>query len=387
MSGSIPVKKWVEVPCALSDCQRELYINLLEKNYEKLNREIHTGKKIVLNFILMELRKCCNHPYLFPGQEVHFSSKEATFKSLVGTCGKLQLLEKLLPKLKERGNRVLLFSQMTMMLDILEDFLTSLDLPYFRIDGSTPVAARQQQMKDFNAPESRVFIFLISTRAGGLGMDLPTADRVIIYDPDFNPFMDLQAQSRAHRIGQTRPVVVYQLITKCSVEEKILQKSKQKLAIENLVMNPSKKLTEIELHYVLLHGARTILNTKMVKATSVIYDEKAMEALLKLDPAEGECCSADENGYLGSILSFMPGDDENEGPASPKADDWEKVLGPVQADVDENLGKGKRQKKAVNYESDVGSDSDDIYSPEGSSDGDSSSDDSGSEANESEMPL
>lgn len=206
-------------------------------------------------------------------------------------------------------------------------------------------------------------------------------------DPDFNPFMDLQAQSRAHRIGQTRPVVVYQLITKCSVEEKILQKSKQKLAVENLVMNPSKKPSVNDLHSVLLHGARTILNRKKVQATSILYDDNAIETLLKLDPAPGECCSPDENGYLGTIQSFNTGEAENEPqpqPHSPKAHEWKEILGPVEEATGANFGRGKRQKKVVRYECEDGADSDDMYMPEESSSslGSSSSDGDGCDDDE-----
>ncbi|KAK1668626.1 hypothetical protein QYE76_056785 [Lolium multiflorum] len=371
LKDSMPIKKWVEVPCALTDSQRDLYINILEKNYSKLNSAIQSGRKLSLNNVLMELRKCCNHPYLFPGLEVHQRAGEDVFLSLVSASGKLQLLHKLLPKLKERGNRVLIFSQMTKMLDILEDFLFSLGYKYARIDGQTSLSARQEGIKEYNNVESETFIFLMSTRAGGLGIDLPGADRVIIYDPDFNPFMDLQAQSRAHRIGQTRPVVVYQLITKCSVEEKILQKSKQKLAIENMLMNSSKKPSAEELKSVLLHGAKTILEKKKINATSIHYDDEAIENLLKLDPSIGEKCSSDDNGYLGSIVSFAHGGEE-EGPLSPKVEDL-KVFKPATPKV-ELLGRGRRQRLAVKYsdELDIG-DSDDMYAPEVSPDSSSSS--------------
>ncbi|XP_051227597.1 uncharacterized protein [Lolium perenne] len=372
LKDSMPMKKWVEVPCALTDSQRDLYINILEKNYSKLNRDIQCGKKISLNNVLMELRKCCNHPYLFPGQEVNQLAGEDVFLSLVSASGKLQLLQKLLPKLKERGNRVLIFSQMTKMLDILEDFLFSLGYKYARIDGQTSLSARQERIKEYNNVESETFIFLMSTRAGGLGIDLPGADRVIIYDPDFNPFMDLQAQSRAHRIGQTRPVVVYQLITKCSVEEKILQKSKQKLAIENMLMNSSKKPSAEELKSVLLHGAKTILEKKKINATSIHYDDEAIENLLKLDPSSGEKCSSDDNGYLGSIVSFAHGDEE-EGPLSPKVEDL-KVFKPATPKV--VLGRGRRQRNAVKYhEESENEESDDMYAPDASSESSSSSDD------------
>ncbi|BAS75560.1 Os01g0881000 [Oryza sativa Japonica Group] len=323
LTDSMPVKKWVEVPCALADSQRELYINILERNYSKLNSAIRNGELSVLLF----------------------------FHAL------------LLPRLKERGNRVLIFSQMTRMLDILEDFLCSLGYKYARIDGQTSLSARQESIEEYKNIDSETFIFLMSTRAGGMGVDLPGADRVIIYDPDFNPFMDLQAQSRAHRIGQTRPVVVYQLITKCSVEEKILQKSKQKLAIENMLMNSSKKPSADELQSILLHGAKTIVDRK-ISATSIHYDNEAIENLLKLDPSTGEKCSSDDNGYLGSIVSFAHGV-EDEAPSSPKVEDL-KVLKPATPKVD--LGRGKRQRKVVNYADEVeNEDSDDMYAPEGSS--------------------
>lgn len=382
LKDSMPTKKWVEVPCALTDSQRDLYINILEKNYSKLNSAIQYGRKLSLNNVLMELRKCCNHPYLFPGLEVKQHEGEDVFQSLVSASGKLQLLHKLLPKLKEKGNRVLIFSQMTKMLDILEDFLSFMGYKYARIDGQTALSARQESIKEYNNTESETFIFLMSTRAGGLGIDLPGANRVIIYDPDFNPFMDLQAQSRAHRIGQTRPVVVYQLITKCSVEEKILQKSKQKLAIENMLMNSSnsKKPSVDELQSILLHGAKTIVDKKKINAVSIRYDDEAIENLLKLDPSSGEMCTSDDNGYLGSIVSFAHGA-EDVIPPSPNVDDL-KVFKPPTPKVD--LGRGRRQRNVVKYFEEMDhEDSDDMYAPEPSSESSSSS--SGDET-EQEIP-
>ncbi|KAM3334546.1 hypothetical protein ACQJBY_029148 [Aegilops geniculata] len=382
LKDSMPTKKWVEVPCALTHSQRDLYINILEKNYSKLNSAIQYGRKLSLNNVLMELRKCCNHPYLFPGLEVKQKAGEDVFQSLVSASGKLQLLHKLLPKLKERGDRVLIFSQMTKMLDILEDFLSFLGYKYARIDGQTALSARQESIKEYNNTESETFIFLMSTRAGGLGIDLPGANRVIIYDPDFNPFMDLQAQSRAHRIGQTRPVVVYQLITKCSVEEKILQKSKQKLAIENMLMNSSnsKKPSVDELQSILLHGAKTIVDKKKINAVSIHYDDEAIDNLLKLDPSSGEMCTSDDNGYLGSIVSFAHGA-EDVVPPSPNVEDL-KVFKPATPKVD--LGRGRRQRNVVKYFEEVDNeDSDDMYAPEPSSESSSSSSD---DETEQEIP-
>ncbi|KAI5003091.1 hypothetical protein ZWY2020_027741 [Hordeum vulgare] len=325
---------------------------------------------------------CLMIKYLFPGLEVKQHEGEDVFQSLVSASGKLQLLHKLLPKLKEKGNRVLIFSQMTKMLDILEDFLSFMGYKYARIDGQTALSARQESIKEYSNTESETFIFLMSTRAGGLGIDLPGANRVIIYDPDFNPFMDLQAQSRAHRIGQTRPVVVYQLITKCSVEEKILQKSKQKLAIENMLMNSSnsKKPSVDELQSILLHGAKTIVDKKKINAVSIRYDDEAIENLLKLDPSSGEMCTSDDNGYLGSIVSFAHGA-EDVIPPSPNVDDL-KVFKPPTPKVD--LGRGRRQRNVVKYFEEMDhEDSDDMYAPEPSSESSSSS--SGDET-EQEIP-
>lgn len=176
--------------------------------------------------------------------------------------------------------------------------------------------------------------------------------------------MDLQAQSRAHRIGQNRPVVVYQLITKCTVEEKILHTSKKKLAIENLVMNPSKKPDSDELQSILLHGSRTILNKKNMNATLICYDDNAIDDLLKLDPAPDERCAADENGYLGSIQSFNP--DSTDNPSTNMSKEWENIFGPVSEKIIEEFGRGKRRKKAVKIECEDHSDSDEAYTPEGS---------------------
>jgi chromodomain-helicase-DNA-binding protein 4 len=193
--------------------------------------------------------------------------------------------------------------------------------------------------------------------------------------------MDLQAQSRAHRIGQTRPVVVYQLITKCSVEEKILQKSKQKLAIENMFMNSSKKPSADELQSILLHGAKTIVDKKKINATSIQYDDEAIENLLKLDPSCGEMCSSDDNGYLGSIVSFAHGG-EDEGPLSPKVEDL-KVFKPATPKV-ELLGRGRRQRNVVKYTDEYDNeDSDDMYAPAVSSESSSSSSD---DETEQEVP-
>lgn len=130
----------------------------------------------------MQLRKVCNHPYLFDGAE---PTPYTNGTHLITNAGKLDLLDKLLPKLKAAGSRVLIFSQMTRMLDILEDYLTFREYEYCRIDGSTSSEDRENQIDEYNKPGSEKFVFLLSTRAGGLGINLATADTVILYDSDW----------------------------------------------------------------------------------------------------------------------------------------------------------------------------------------------------------
>ena len=151
----------------------------------------------------------------------------------------MQLLELLLPKLKAAGHRVLVFSQMTRMLDVLEDYMDMKKWSYRRLDGSVAADDRVQAMNDFQQ-DANIFCFLLSTRAGGLGVNLTSADTCIIFDSDWNPHMDLQAQDRCHRIGQTKKVVVYRLATAATVEEKVLQAAKQKLKLEQLVVSKGK---------------------------------------------------------------------------------------------------------------------------------------------------
>lgn len=127
---------------------------------------------------------------------------------LVENSGKLVLLDKLLPKLQKRGSRVLIFSQMTRVLDILEDYCIYRYYNYCRIDGNTSGEDRENAIDTFNQDGSEKFVFLLSTRAGGLGINLATADIVVLYDSDWNPQMDLQAMDRAHRIGQKKEVQV-----------------------------------------------------------------------------------------------------------------------------------------------------------------------------------
>ena len=157
-------------------------------------------------------------------------------EEIARASGKFELLDRLLPKLHRSGHRVLLFSQMTRLLDILEIYLQLHNYKYLRLDGNTKTESRGSLVDQFNAPGSPYFMFLLSTRAGGLGLNLQTADTVILFDIDWNPQMDQQAEDRAHRIGQKKEVRVFVLITVGSVEEAILERAKQKMGIDAKVI-------------------------------------------------------------------------------------------------------------------------------------------------------
>jgi SNF2 family DNA or RNA helicase len=185
-------------------------------------------------------------------------------------CGKLQELSLLLRKLKSEGHRALIFTQMTKMLDILEAFINLYGYTYMRLDGSTQPEERQTLMQRFNT-NPKIFLFILSTRSGGVGINLVGADTVIFYDSDWNPAMDQQAQDRCHRIGQTREVHIYRLISESTIEENILKKANQKRALDDLVIQSGgynteffKKLDPLEL----FSGHRTLTIKNLQKEKS-----------------------------------------------------------------------------------------------------------------------
>ncbi|ODQ68083.1 hypothetical protein NADFUDRAFT_20910 [Nadsonia fulvescens var. elongata DSM 6958] len=238
---SLLPKKEMNLYIGMSAMQSKWYQKLLEKDLDAVNGQIgkREGKTRLLN-IVMQLRKCCNHPYLFDGAEP--GPPYTTDEHLVYNCGKMIILDKLLKRFKAQGSRVLIFSQMSRMLDILEDYALFRQYEYSRIDGSTLHEDRIQAIDDFNSPKSDKFVFLLTTRAGGLGINLTTADIVILYDSDWNPQADLQAMDRAHRIGQTKQVYVYRFITENAIEEKVLDRAAQKLRLDQLVIQQGRTL-------------------------------------------------------------------------------------------------------------------------------------------------
>eukprot|EP01024_Parvocaulis_polyphysoides_P043035 TRINITY_DN3928_c0_g4_i1.p1 TRINITY_DN3928_c0_g4~~TRINITY_DN3928_c0_g4_i1.p1 ORF type:complete len:714 (+),score=99.52 TRINITY_DN3928_c0_g4_i1:319-2460(+) len=257
----------------MSDLQKTYYKMLLQKDIEAING---AGERSRLLNIVMQLRKCCNHPYLFQGAEP--GPPYITGEHLITNSGKMVLLDKLLTRLQQRDSRCLIFSQMTRVLDILEDFCIYRQYQYCRIDGNTSGYDRENAIDDFNREGSEKFVFLLSTRAGGLGINLATADIVILYDSDWNPQMDLQAMDRAHRIGQKKEVQVFRFCTEASIEEKVIEKAYKKLRLDALVIQQGRltqnnnKASKEDLLSMVRYGAELIFSSEASNITEQDID-------------------------------------------------------------------------------------------------------------------
>uniref|UniRef100_A0A669C7M8 Chromodomain helicase DNA binding protein 5 n=1 Tax=Oreochromis niloticus TaxID=8128 RepID=A0A669C7M8_ORENI len=401
---NMPAKTELIVRVELSPMQKKYYKFILTRNFEALNSK-GGGNQVSLLNIMMDLKKCCNHPYLFPVAAVEapvLPNGSYDGNLLVKSSGKLTLLQKMLKKLKDEGHRVLIFSQMTKMLDLLEDFLEFEGYKYERIDGGITGGLRQEAIDRFNAPGAQQFCFLLSTRAGGLGINLASADTVIIYDSDWNPHNDIQAFSRAHRIGQNKKVMIYRFVTRGSVEERITQVAKRKMMLTHLVVRPglgSKmgSMSKQELDDILKFGTEELFKDEMEAARtmglqrysyrlhsllskslslpgdnkdgeegSVIhYDDDAISKLLdRSQDATEDTEIQNMNEYLSSfkvaqyVVKEEDGEEEVEREIIKQEENvdpdyWEKLLRhhyeQQQEDLARNLGKGKRIRKQVNY--------------------------------------
>uniref|UniRef100_A0A8C3SV40 Chromodomain helicase DNA binding protein 6 n=1 Tax=Chelydra serpentina TaxID=8475 RepID=A0A8C3SV40_CHESE len=258
----------------LTNIQKKYYRAILEKNFSFLSKGANQHNMPNLINTMMELRKCCNHPYLINGAEEKIledfrksHSPEALdfqLQAMIQAAGKLVLIDKLLPKLIAGGHKVLIFSQMVRCLDILEDYLIQRRYTYERIDGRVRGNLRQAAIDRFCKPDSDRFVFLLCTRAGGLGINLTAADTCIIFDSDWNPQNDLQAQARCHRIGQSKAVKVYRLITRNSYEREMFDKASLKLGLDKAVLqdinrkgstNGVQQLSKMEVEDLLRKGA------------------------------------------------------------------------------------------------------------------------------------
>uniref|UniRef100_A0A3Q1GYF9 Chromodomain helicase DNA binding protein 5 n=1 Tax=Acanthochromis polyacanthus TaxID=80966 RepID=A0A3Q1GYF9_9TELE len=407
---NMPAKTELIVRVELSPMQKKYYKFILTRNFEALNSK-GGGNQVSLLNIMMDLKKCCNHPYLFPVAAVEapvLPNGSYDGNLLVKSSGKLTLLQKMLKKLKDEGHRVLIFSQMTKMLDLLEDFLEFEGYKYERIDGGITGGLRQEAIDRFNAPGAQQFCFLLSTRAGGLGINLASADTVIIYDSDWNPHNDIQAFSRAHRIGQNKKVMIYRFVTRGSVEERITQVAKRKMMLTHLVVRPglgskTGSMSKQELDDILKFGTEELFKDEMEAARTmgtpvtpplsdvqrgsyyifimnfsstgdnkdgeegnvIHYDDDAISKLLdRSQDATEDTEIQNMNEYLSSfkvaqyVVKEEDGEEEVEREIIKQEENvdpdyWEKLLRhhyeQQQEDLARNLGKGKRIRKQVNY--------------------------------------
>uniref|UniRef100_A0A8C1KT62 Chromodomain helicase DNA binding protein 1 n=1 Tax=Cyprinus carpio TaxID=7962 RepID=A0A8C1KT62_CYPCA len=270
---SLPAKVEQILRVEMSAVQKQYYKWILTRNYKALSKGTKGSRSGFLN-VMMELKKCCNHCYLIKSPEEEFYNRQEGLQHLIRSSGKLILLDKLLVRLKERGHRVLIFSQMVRMLDILAEYLKYRQFLFQRLDGSIKGEMRKQALDHFNAEGSEDFCFLLSTRAGGLGINLASADTVVIFDSDWNPQNDLQAQARAHRIGQKKQVNIYRLVTKGSVEEEIIERAKKKMVLDHLVIQRMDTT------------GKTVLHTGAAPSSSTPFNKEELSAILKFGAEE-----------------------------------------------------------------------------------------------------
>lgn len=284
---SLLPKKEINLYVPMSEMQVKWYQKILEKDIDAVNGAAgkRESKTRLLN-IVMQLRKCCNHPYLFEGAEP--GPPYTTDEHLVFNSGKMVVLDKLLRRMKQQGSRVLIFSQMSRVLDILEDYCVFREYNYCRIDGTTSHEDRIASIDDYNKPGSDKFVFLLTTRAGGLGINLTSADIVVLFDSDWNPQADLQAMDRAHRIGQTKQVVAFRFVTEKAIEEKVLERAAQKLRLDQLVIQQGRAQQQVknaaskdELLGMIQHGAADVFSGEESVQPSKEISEDDFDAIMR----------------------------------------------------------------------------------------------------------
>ena len=367
----LPSMLQIIIPVTMSALQKQVSKLIMSQNPALMKSimsqdgNVSVKDRTNLNNILMQLRKTLCHPFIY-NREIEDRSleSEAAFRVLVEASAKLQLLSIMLPKLRERGHRVLLFSQFLSNLDIMEDFLDGMNMPHRRLDGSINALEKQKRIDDFNAPDSKYFAFLLSTRAGGVGINLATADTVIILDPDFNPHQDMQALSRAHRIGQQNQVLVFQLMTRNTAEEKIMQVGKKKMALDHVLIEGMDQDDDagVDLESILRHGAAALFDDNTTN--DLVYTNASIDKLLdrlKNASTETDQTNAESHFNFAKIWANNNADLEDdindETPeARPVIGVWDKILNERRKAFDEEarrknqeLGRGKRKRQSINY--------------------------------------
>ncbi|GAA5998174.1 uncharacterized protein JCM10292_002374 [Rhodotorula paludigena] len=364
------------VPVSMTVLQRQIYRGVLERNASAIQSIVQTSgskkrgakpKKGGFVNILMELRKSLCHPYLTDRDiEPQNVSPQEAHRNLTNASAKFVLLATMLPKLKAAGHRVLIFSQFKITLNIIERFLAGLELKYLRLDGDTPQLERQRDVDKFNAPGSEYFAYILSTRAGGVGLNITSADVVIIYDQDFNPQMDLQAISRAHRIGQTKPVRVFKLLVKGTCEEKIHSAGNKKRGLEHLIIQRIDAKDESEdVEGMLQFGAKQVFDDEAAAAAAIRYTDADIDNMLAktAEPLAKESESAQTFSHA-QVWSNDAGDMQaiaaaEDAPPDDLHDFWSNVVEQQEKEREkeqatkaaqaQSAGRSKRKRAQVNY--------------------------------------
>ncbi|CAN4080050.1 unnamed protein product [Withania somnifera] len=316
----LPRKKEIILYATLTDYQKKFQEHLINRTLEGYmieNVSTGNGFKGRLNNLMIQLRKNCNDPDLLESL-FNGSNFYPPVEQIVEQCGKFRLLDRLLSKLFARKHKVLIFSQWTRVLDIMDYYFSEKGFDVCRIDGSVKLDERKRQIKEFNDVSSKYRIFLLSTRAGGLGINLTAADTCILYDSDWNPQMDLQAMDQCHRIGQTNPVHVYRLSTALSVEGRILKRAFSKLKLEHVVIGKGQFMQE-----------KPSMDTKDVIELALLRDQDSEEdKLVQTDVSDEDLerildrsdlvvgPPSGEDGNTGSCINVLP----------PKGPGWEVVI-------------------------------------------------------------
>ncbi|KAM6169118.1 chromodomain-helicase-DNA-binding protein 1-like isoform 1-T1 [Erethizon dorsatum] len=325
VATELPKKTEVVIYHGMSALQKKYYKAILMKDLDAFENEM--AKKVKLQNILSQLRKCVDHPYLFDGVE---PEPFEVGDHLIEASGKLYLLDKLLAFLYSRGHRVLLFSQMTQMLDILQDYMDYRGYSYERVDGSVRGEERHLAIKNFG--QQPIFVFLLSTRAGGVGMNLTAADTVIFIDSDFNPQNDLQAVARAHRIGQNKSVKVIRLIGRDTVEEVVYRKAASKLQLTNMIIEGGHFTlgaqtpagdADLQLSEILKFGLDKLLSSEgsimdEIDLESILGETKDGQWISDALPAAEEGSEEQEEGselFLENHMYFFEGKDYSKEPS------------------------------------------------------------------------
>ncbi|KAK7059472.1 SNF2 family N-terminal domain-containing protein [Favolaschia claudopus] len=299
---SLMLQNEVIIPLSMTALQKEMYRSILSHNVDVMSNLAEPSAAGVaargkLHNVLMHLRKCLQHPYIYDESiEPDGLHEQEEHEKMVDASAKLRFLRKLLPKLKARGRRVLLFSQFILALNVIEDFLTGEGHRFLRLDGNTKGKDRQKDIDEFNREGSDTFIFLLTTRAGGVGINLSSADTVIIYDPDFNPH---QAVARAYRFGQKNTCLVFKLMVKDSAEERIIQLGKKKLVLDHLIVQTMDHEEETidDIASILTYGAQALFEPN-VGARDVAYSDADIDKLIWNTEQEAQPSRQSDGGAL-----------------------------------------------------------------------------------------